>query len=184
MKIAKTGVSKTQRKAISLGHGTGVNVKYGRIQPAEPEVCSFISTIKHYTTFIQTVKKDHPLTFSSSPGAKELAINSCGLFMPKSQTPQFACTTPVLLYIGLHTVVLFSWLLCSFTKVSRHFYCGFLAETLRFGGCAFNSIKGTGKAHAQAQTLNRTPRSLKKRPSDDLKKEMHHKHPFTRHFHI
>ncbi len=161
MKIAKTGLSKTQRKAISLGKG--VNVKYGRIQSAEPEVCSFISTIKHYTTFIQTVKKeDHPLTFSSSPGAKELAINSCGLFMPKSHTPQFACTTPVLLYIGLHTVVLFSWLLCSFTKVSRHFYCGFLAETLRFGGCAINSIKGTGKAHAQAQTLNRTPRSFKK----------------------
>lgn len=170
MKMAKTGLSKTQRKAISLGHGTGVNVKNGRIQPAEPEVCSFMLTIKNYTTCIQTVKKeDHPLTFSSSLGGKRVCNKL--LSMPKSQTPQFACMAPVLLCIGLHTVVLFSWLLCNFTNVSRHFYCGFLTETLRLGGCAINSIKGTGKAHAQAQTLNRTPRSFKKRPSDDLKKK-------------
>lgn len=162
MKMTKTGLSKTQRKAISLGHGTGVNVKNGRIQQTELEVCSFISTIKNYTSCIQTVnKEDQPLTFSSSLGGKRVC-NKQLLSMPKSQTPQIACMAPVLLYIGEHTVVLFSWLLCSFTNVSRHFYCGFLAETLRLGGCAINSIKGTGEAHAQAQTLNRMPRSFKK----------------------
>lgn len=75
MKMAKTRLSKTQRKAISLGHGTCVNVKNGRIQPTEPEVCSFISTIKNYTTRIQTVKKDYPLTFSSSLAGKRVCNN-------------------------------------------------------------------------------------------------------------
>jgi len=101
--------------------------------------------------------------------------------MSKKQTQQFVCLGPVLLF-GLHAVVLFSLILYSFANVSRHFYCCFLAETLKLGGCAINSIKGTDKAHTytQAQTLNRRPRNLKKAFWWSKKEMMHHKHPITR----
>lgn len=126
-------------------------------------ICHFIVIIINNTICMESEQKNRKKIIHWQAYQGGIVFNKL-LAMSKMQTPQFVCLGPVLLYIGLHTVVLFSWILCSFTNVSRHFYCCFLAETLKLGGCAINSIKGTDKAHTytQAQTLNRRPRSSKK----------------------